>query len=125
MLLLINHVSRVQLHVTLWRQPARLFCPWDSPGKGTRVGCHAFLQGIFQTQGLKLGLLYYRQILYAEPPGKPTGVDSQSLIQGIFLTQGLNLGFLHCRKILHHLSHQGSPEVLAGVHQSHLGYFIL
>ena len=22
----------------LW--PARLFCPWDSPGKNTRVGCH-------------------------------------------------------------------------------------
>ena len=32
-------------------QPARLLCPWDSPGKNTGVGCHAFLQGIFQTQG--------------------------------------------------------------------------
>ena len=56
---------------------------------------------------------------------KPTRVDSQSLIQGIFLTQGLNLGLLHCGKILHHLSHQGSSKVLAGVYQSHLGYFIL
>ena len=27
--------------------PARLRCPWDSPGKKTGVGCHAFLQGIF------------------------------------------------------------------------------
>ena len=26
----------------LW--PARLFCPWDSPGKNTRVGCHSLLQ---------------------------------------------------------------------------------
>ena len=25
-------------------QPARLLCPWDSPGKGTGVGCHALLQ---------------------------------------------------------------------------------
>ena len=28
---------------SLWPQglwPARLFCPWDSPGKNTRVGCH-------------------------------------------------------------------------------------
>ena len=35
-------------------QPARLFCPWDSPGKNTGVGCHALLppQGIFLTQGL-------------------------------------------------------------------------
>ena len=27
-------------------------------------GCHAFLQGIFPTQGLNPGLLHYRQILY-------------------------------------------------------------
>ena len=39
-------------------------CPWSSPGKNTGVGCHSLLQGIFQTQGLNLGLLHYRQILY-------------------------------------------------------------
>ena len=33
-------------------QPARLLCPWDSPGKNTGVGCPALLQGIFPTQGL-------------------------------------------------------------------------
>ena len=32
--------------------PARLLCPWDSPGKNTRVGCHFLLQGIFPTQEL-------------------------------------------------------------------------
>ena len=37
-------------------QPARLLCPWDSPGKNTGVGCHAFLQWIFSTQGLNLSL---------------------------------------------------------------------
>ena len=26
------------------RQPTRLPCPWDSPGKNTRVGCHFLLQ---------------------------------------------------------------------------------
>ena len=26
------------------RQPARLPCPWDSPGKNTGVGCHFLLQ---------------------------------------------------------------------------------
>ena len=31
-------------------QPSRLFCPWDSPGKSTGVGCHFLLQGIFPTQ---------------------------------------------------------------------------
>ena len=36
----------------------------DSPGKNTRVDCHALLQGIFPTQGSSPGLLYGRQILY-------------------------------------------------------------
>ena len=37
--------------------PARLFCPWDFPGKNTGTGCHFFLQGIFPTQGLNPSLL--------------------------------------------------------------------
>ena len=32
-------------------QPARLLCPWDFPGKNTRMGCHVLLRGIFPTQG--------------------------------------------------------------------------
>ena len=35
----------------------QLLCPLDSLGKNTGVGCHALLQGIFLTQGLKLRLL--------------------------------------------------------------------
>ena len=49
-------------------QPARLLCPWDSPEKNTRVGCHALFQGIFQTQGLNPRVLCLtwigRQVLY-------------------------------------------------------------
>ena len=45
-------------------KPARLLCPWDSPGKNTGVGCHALLQGIFPTQGSNSGLPCCRQILY-------------------------------------------------------------
>ena len=37
---------------------------WDSPGKNTGVGCHAFLQGIFPNQRSKPSLPHYRQILY-------------------------------------------------------------
>ena len=37
--------------------PARLLCPWDSPGKNTGVGCHALLQGILPTQGQSRWLL--------------------------------------------------------------------
>ena len=36
----------------------------DAPGKNTGVGCYAFLQGIFPTQGLSPGLLHCRWILY-------------------------------------------------------------
>ena len=45
-------------------QPARLLCPWDSPGKNTEVACHALLQGIFPTHGVNPGLLHCRLILY-------------------------------------------------------------
>ena len=44
----------------------------DSPGKNTRAGCHAFLQGIFPTQGLNPGLPHCRRILYQlSYPGSP------------------------------------------------------
>ena len=36
----------------------------DSPGKNTRVGYHALLQGIFPAQGSNPGLPHCRQILY-------------------------------------------------------------
>ena len=36
----------------------------DSPGKNTRIGCHAVPQRIFPTQGSNPGLLYCRRILY-------------------------------------------------------------
>ena len=53
----------------------RFLCPWDSPGKNTGVGCHALLQGIFLTQGLKLHFLcplHWQAIsLPLAPPGKP------------------------------------------------------
>ena len=34
-------------------QPARLLCPWDSPGKNIRVGCHALLQGNLSNPGIE------------------------------------------------------------------------
>ena len=58
-------------------QPARLPCPWGSPGKNTGVGRHALLQGIFPTQGLNPHLLclFYWQAgsLPLVWPGKSLG----------------------------------------------------
>ena len=45
-------------------EPPGLLCPWDSPGKNARVGCHFPLQGIFPTQGLNSVLPCCRQTLY-------------------------------------------------------------
>ena len=47
---MLSHLSRVQLFATLWTEPARFLCPWDSPGKNTGVGWHDLLQGIFLTE---------------------------------------------------------------------------
>ena len=44
--------------------PARLFSPWNSPGKNPGVSSHSLLQWIFLTQGLNPSLLHCRQILY-------------------------------------------------------------
>ena len=49
--------SHDQLFVIYGLYPVRLLCPWDSSGKNIGVGCHALIQGIFLTQGLKWYLL--------------------------------------------------------------------
>ena len=47
---------------------------WDSPGKNTGVGSHAFLQGIFPTQGSNLCLLsILRWQVGSLPPLAPSG----------------------------------------------------
>ena len=52
----------------------------DSPGKNTRVGCHALLQGIFPNQGLNPCLLSLQHwqagSLPLVPPGKPIGINT-------------------------------------------------
>ena len=64
-------------------QPAKLLCPWDSPGKNTGVGCHVLLQGIFPTQGPNqhfLCLLHWQVgSLLLAPPGKPIHVHSSNI----------------------------------------------
>ena len=62
------------------------FCPWNSPGKNTGVGCHFLLYGIFPTQGLNPGLLHCRQILYClSQQGSHCCAQSLSCVQ-LFVT---------------------------------------
>ena len=53
-------------------QPARLLCPWNSPGKNTGVSSHSLLQGIFLTRESNPGFpALQADSLLSEPPGKP------------------------------------------------------
>ena len=66
-----SRFSRVQLFETVYYglQLSRVLCPWDSPGKNTVVGCHAFLQ---ESNLCLLCLLYWPAgSLPLAPPGKP------------------------------------------------------
>ena len=56
------------------RQPTRLPCPWDSPGKNTGVGCHFLLQ----CRKVKVKSLSLRPW---EFPGKSTGVGCHCLLR--------------------------------------------
>ena len=54
----------VQSCLTLCNPMDCSLCPWNSPGKNTRVGSHSILQGIFPTQGSSQGLPHCRLVLY-------------------------------------------------------------
>ena len=55
-----------------------LLCPWDSPGKKTGMGRHAFFQEIFLTKGLNPHLLSCRRILYCQASGEALLPSRQS-----------------------------------------------
>ena len=57
--------SRVWLFVITWTAACPVHsCPWNSPGKSTRIGCHFLLQGVIPTWRSNPGLPHCRQILY-------------------------------------------------------------
>ena len=94
-------------------KPARLLCPWDSPGKNTVLGSMPSSRASSQPRVWTQVSWIAGDSLLSEPPGKPknTGVGSLSLLQGIFVTQELNRGLLRIRQILYQLNYQGSLPV--------------
>ena len=73
------------------RQPTRLPCPWESPGKNTGVGCHFLLQWVKVKSESEVtqscptyrshGLQPPRLLRPWDFPGKSTGVGRQCLLQ--------------------------------------------
>ena len=66
------------------RQPTRLLCPWDSPGKNTGVGCHFLLQCRRVKSEITQSCLTLRNPMDCSPP--------RSSIHGIFQARVLEWG---------------------------------
>ena len=86
-----------KLYLTLYDpcglQPARLLCPWNSPGKYSVVGCHVLLQGSCRHRDQTF-LSYFSRIescvLYHQPhPGSP---DMQVQLPCVQVNSGLIQG---------------------------------
>ena len=90
---MLSHFSHVWLIVTQWT----ILCPWDSPGKNTRVD--PLLEGIFPTQGLNPGLVCLRHWQVGSLPLEPRGVSvsvSCSVVPDSLRPHGLQSTRLLC-----------------------------
>ena len=63
-MLLYSHSAVSDSLVTPYREPTRLLCLWDRPGKNSGVSCHFPLQGIFWPRDGTRVFCIGRQILY-------------------------------------------------------------
>ena len=82
-------VSHLVVSDSLWPhglEPARLLCPWNSPGKNTGVGCHFLLQGIYLTKGLNPSLLHCRWIFFTVWIGVGNSMDFPHLTFEVLFT---------------------------------------
>ena len=104
-------------------QPARILCPWKSPGKNSGMGCHSLLHGIFSTQGLNLGLLHHRQILCHLSHQRNPILTQEKLKT----TPRSRLGLLILHKDIvlgKQLALKWSPGWAGGDHQAGVGWII-
>ena len=93
----VKSLSHDRLFATPWLQPARLFLPWDSPGKNTGVGRitspgdlpNRWSSRVLPTQGLNLGL--QADSFPSEPAGAPNALVSAFGALGCFRTRPLPL----------------------------------
>ena len=93
LLLLLSHFSRVRLCATHRRQPTRLPCPGDSPGKNTGVGCHFLLQcmKVKSESEVTQSCPTVRDPMDCSPPGSP--------VHGIFQARVLEWGAIAFSKV--------------------------
>ena len=70
------------------RQPIRLPCPWDSPGKNTGVGCHVLLQcmKVKSESEVTQSCLAVTPWTAAHQPPPPMGLSRQEYWSGLPLS---------------------------------------
>ena len=80
------------------RQPTRLCCPWDPPGRNTGVGCHFLLQGMKVKSENEFAQLHLslRDPMDCSPPG--------SAVHGIFQARVLEWVAIAFSNPLHFLN---------------------
>ena len=86
LLLLLSHISHVQLCATPEMAAHQAPHPWDSPGKNTGVGCHFLLQRrkVESESEVTQSCLTLRNPMDCSPPG--------SSVHGIFQARVLEWG---------------------------------
>ena len=87
----VKSLSRVRLFATPWTVAFQAPLSMGFSRQYTGVDCHFLLQGIFPTQGLKLGLSHCRQTLYhlSHQGIRPISI-SVLLVLFLFVVQSLN-----------------------------------
>ena len=75
-------LSGVRLSLTPWTVACQASLSMEFSRQNTGVGCHSLLQGIVLTQGLNLGLLHCKQILYClSHHGSPQGIGRNQQLE--------------------------------------------
>ena len=93
----LSRLSHVQLCDSYGLQPFRPLYPWNSPDKNPGVGCHALLQGIFQTLGSNPCLLCF---LHWQVGSFTTSNTWKPKLGFNFFKQSWRLKFLYCIALL-------------------------
>ena len=107
------------------RQPTRLPCPWDSPGKNNGVGCHFLLQcmKVKSEREVAQSCPTLRDPMGCSLPGSSIhGISQARVLEwvAISFSRGSSQPRNRTRvshtvdRHFYHLSHQGSPTVNSG-----------